>query len=184
MPSWLLSKPALFVGVLALGIPAFMLWSKARDNRIYRERAAEEKIAKVEAELVFARDSLATAQARTDTVVKTVRVATAGYAIQRVRVDTLRVPTGAPEIIPPGHVVVPIEFVRSADSMAVAIQALLLSAARERIASDSVIALQRIEIEQLKIQLKAGPGLQSKLKHVGVGAAIGVAAFLLLGNRN
>lgn len=160
---------------------AGMLWVKTRDGRLKREAIAEERVQALEAELVFAKDSLVSVKARTDTVREVVRVATAGYTTQRARVDTITRNVNIPE----GMVVVPIEFVRSADSLAVVVQTLLLAAARERVASDSVIALQRLEIAQLKIQVKAaGPSVQGRLRDVAIGAAVGGAAYYFFGRRN
>lgn len=180
MPSWLLSKPALFAGAVIVVLGVGTLWVKARDNRLKREAIAAEKVAQLEAELVFAKDSLVSVKARTDTVEKRVLVAVGSYATQRARVDTI--PRNV--YIPEGMVVVPIEYVRSADSLAVVVQQLLLAAAQERVASDSVIALQRLEIAQLKVVIKAGPGLQRRAKDVAIGAALAGAAIYFLGRKN
>lgn len=130
---------------------------------------------------------MAAERARTDSVLAAAPKVITRYREARARVDTVpgegRVDTLRVDTIPPNHVVVPIEFVRSADSLAVMVDLLSARIRTERLASDSLLKLQAIEIADLKRlnQIQRG-SWTTKLKWAGVGAGLAIGAVTVLRN--
>lgn len=194
IPAWATGRPAIFAGGVLLVALLAAWWLRAHDARVRREAIAAERVEALEAarvrqdSVIAAKDSaLAVAQAATDTV--TIYAAHAGGNYQRERA---RVNTAAPQPagIPAGSVVVPVSFVRAADSMAVAIPQLLAAMASERAASEARIAagdslrvLLEEEVRQLKIVINASrPSATDRIKWAALGAGIMAAGALVLGN--
>lgn len=195
MPSWLLSKPALFAGGALALLLVGGLWFKAHDARVKREaivqeqiRATEEQIARQDSVLQATQDSLEAARLHTDTVRVRTESAVTSYERQRARINLeAPQPTGTP----PGTVNVPVAFVRTADSLAVLVPVLISTIALEREASerriassDSIRALLETEVRQLKIAVEASaPKVSDKLKYAAIGGAIIYAGTQILGRR-
>lgn len=167
------------------------LYSRSRDERIRREAVAKAEVAKLSAERARAdtlntllRDSLRTAQARTDTVRITTTAAAKSYERERSKVDTAAPqPAGVPE----GHVIVPVSYVQAADSLAALVPTLTAALDSERAVSERRInalirtdSLTRAINRQLQIQLEATkPRTSDKLKWamIGGGVALGAVAI-------
>lgn len=178
IPKWVwgvLVLVAVLVGWLAF---------RARDERIRAEALLQDRIAATEQQLGIARDSLRSARAKTDTIVRIVNRTVTEYRDQRARVDTLkRTDTLRIDSIPPGHVVVPIEYVRSADSLAIALPLLEARIRIERIAADSLSKIQQTEILALKDLNRVTRGSwTTKLKWAGVGAGLALGAVTVFRN--
>lgn len=183
-------------GGMAVVALAITLWFRAHDARVRREAVAEAATAAIEAQIraqdsvnIVLRDSLSSVQARTDTIRLTASASASNYQRARAQINTA---APQPPGVPAGSVVVPVVFVETADSLARMVPLLLATITAERAASERRIdallrtdSLQRTEIEQLKIQVKAaGPGITGRLKWAGIGAAVAFGAITLLGNRN
>jgi hypothetical protein len=191
-PSWLLTRPAVYAGVVIVVLVALAIWFRAHDARVRREAVAAAHVKEIERarvkqdSIIAVRDdSLAAARSNTDTVTVTVRAAASSYARQRAQIDT-----AAPQPIgvPRGMVVVSTAFVAAADSLARLVPQLLTTIATERAASDlriqagdSARALLISEVAQLKLEVAAvRPSWSGRIKDAAIGGAIIAAGIAIL----
>lgn len=179
----LLNNPAVWgIGAVLIFIVGFFL---IRDwkNRIAREALLKEQLKATTTALLSAEDSMARVRAKTDTIVQIVNRVVPDYSRQRERVDTLEVvDTLRVDSIPPNHVVVPIEFVRAADSLKITLVQLEAQVRVDRIATDSVINLFRTENQALRDlnRVQRGGGTLNALKWMGVGGGVVALAVAVL----
>ena len=153
-------------------------------DRIRKQAVLEQTIKQLETRALIAEVALRTERVKTDSIVYvTITKTVPAYDSARVKVDTAAVAdTARTELIPPGHVVVPIEFVRAADETKNALLQLEARIRVERIAADSLDVLRVAEIQALKDlnQVQRGGGVLSTLTKTGIGVGIGVLVTLLL----
>jgi hypothetical protein len=171
------------------------LYSRSRDERIRREAVAKAEVAKLTTERARAdslnavlRDSLRAAQSHTNTIRVIVDTALAHYVAERGKVDTLH--AAQPLGTPVGFVVVPVEYVHVADSVAALVPKLTTALDTERAVSTRRIAelmrsdsLSRAINAQLQIQIKAiKPHISDKLKWAGIGGVVALGVVEIFKN--
>lgn len=190
IPSWLKTRPALYVGIAVAVLVGFLIWLNLREARIRRDEAArvrveqlEKQIAQKDTQIVALIDTVEVERMKTDTIVKTVTRTVVEYEVIRSTIDTAHSaqPPGTPE----GMVLVPVSFVAKADSLADQVPRLTYQLNQEREATARLLAadsakdrLYLSEIAQLKIIAgqKAPPSTAKKILYAVGGGLVALGA--------
>jgi hypothetical protein len=172
-----------YTALAAVALFFLSLWVSEQKKAAAAAAIAQEHVKQDAAIAAAYRDSLSRSSAATDSARNAVHIAIASYETARAQlkprfiVDTLKIPSdlpGSPRIELDSGLIVPPQFVHSADSLKTTCTALDISCAQERVRADSVITVQARELDDMQklLAVKKGRGLLGRIEDWGIGAGV------------